>query len=216
LVFQELVSIGVNADPLIRSVDAYFAKLSLDGAEARERFDATEEAIAARAFQIPPFDTLTNLTVQDVIAFRGGGGLDIMRSAFRSQRKRIKFASPETFDAVANGASAALRERIEEHNSEVAQMRQELERRTSRVRRDVAIGIGLLALNIASIPFPWLGALLWPPSITVGGPSALQIIRDKRQVKTLEKELVKMGRRPMGILAGTIEDADVKRSDGKS
>jgi len=193
---DEVVASSTLSDNFLNLPGAYQTKLHIEGKEALNEYGLTEEEIAAKCLELPPFRSL-QLHVDDIISFRTGGGLEMLRTTFRNQRKLIKFAKMEKLDSVIKAVTLELKERIEEHNSEVEDLEIRLSRIPNEVKKDSYKLGGLLALNILSVPFPLLAVVTIPGSVIYGGPTVLELLKKRKEAKSIRRKLEEMGARPV-------------------
>ena len=192
------VAQALSGDQAITNIATFRHKLEIDGAPFAAVHGLPEEFVAAHVLELPPFKWFERIEIEDIVRIHELGGLEVLRGAFRSERSRIRNASPEDFGAIAKSVAENLSEQVREHERQLL-LEKELYRK--RLRR-ASLGFGgtlvLSFVSIAAPPVLWLTLPSALFSLAVGSKSAKDIAQEFLAGK---RSFEVFGDRPLGIFA---------------
>lgn len=185
-----------NSDPLIPYENSYRSKCEIASKLLKTHL-IPEELIAAYSLYSPKFQWLERLSNEDLLRFRDNSGLEFIRTAFRKQRSKVKYATVDEFDDIASTLSEDLIAACNEHNERLRKEEKEYKKKLGITSASFAVTV---SLGIVSICIPPLAAVTIPAaafSTLLGSASAKDILNE---VVTRKRRSSDIAERPTGIL----------------
>lgn len=172
--------------------------LELESQKTAQFAGLDAESAAARGLFFPEFSWVRAMCFEDVVRFREASGQEFLRDVFRTERKRLKFAPLEEFQATLKRIRKNLEEAVEEHEKMVRMQAQVSNREIGKAVLGFSATLALALISVMVPPCALISIPLAVWSAAVGGSSARTVIN---QVLTGKRQIAELRRRPIGIVA---------------
>lgn len=190
----------VSADPLVspEMQALYTWKLEQDVTHVSEGIGLHAETAIPRVLKLPGFSWVKQLSPDQLIRMRESGVTTLLMDAIRRHHQRLRYASIEQFEEVAQDVMEDLRREVLEFDKYVQLDKKRINRQLAHTSISFSVTV---ALAIASVALPPVAVITIPAaliSVIIGSSSAKDIlthfIQGRRQIDALRH-------RPAAVLA---------------
>jgi len=195
----DIASISTQSVVLGINQRAYEEKLKIEGLKGATLLGLSEEKFTAISLSSPSFVFLENISIEDIIKIRNKGGVSVLRKIFGSVRYMLRSANDENINEIMKECSNRLQKAQKEYWNGIEKICQDIKKLEVELMSSGIITVSTCAINIISIPYPYLAAVTIPASFLIGGPSIYSMIKKKRKKKHLQECLLKMQQRPIAL-----------------
>jgi septum formation topological specificity factor MinE len=200
LVLSDRWSHPVGADPLVspEMQALYTWKLEQDVTRVSEIIGLQAETAIPRMLKLPEFRWMKQLSPDQIIRMREVGVTTLLTDAIRRHHQRLRYASVDQFEEVAQDVMEDLRREVLEFDKYVQLDKKKINRQLTRTSISFSVTI---ALTIASVALPPAAVITIPAaliSVIIGSSSAKDVlthfIQGRRRIDALRH-------RPAAVLA---------------
>jgi septum formation topological specificity factor MinE len=197
----------VGSDPLISSETQklYKWKLEQDAMHVSESSSIHAEMAVPSVLELPGFNWVKQLSPSQLIRMRESGVTTLLKDAIKRHHQRLRYASVEQFEEIAQSVMEDLRQEVLEFDKYVQLDKKKIKRQLPCTSLSFSVTV---ALAIASVALPPAAVITIPAaliSVIIGSSSAKDIlthfIQGRRQIDALRH-------RPAAVLANYIPGYD--------
>lgn len=195
----------LKAEPLISRPSLYRMMLRCESQRLAIHTNFNPEMAVPITLELPPMRHVRTMAPQDLIKFREAGAFQDFRSAFAAEQKRLKFATVEDFEGIAESVRARLAEIVVEED---ARLKQDRERYQKQLGKSILSLTSTVVLSVVSIAVPPLAVITVPLaawSVLIGSVSARDVVNLAIKRKAALKEIRP---RPIGAIAEILDAPD--------